>query len=184
MWTICVRWYRRWISSAFGHYWTCLPGFSAISDHFWHLLGPFYGSSLALFGPFGDRNRTKIGPFWGDFWVILDHFWVDPGSLWGHLGIILASFWHHFGVVLASFWPHFETYLGPFLPFFFWRFLGLLKPKTGHFGGFGVKNNVWKPLTPILKRTLRAIDWWRNQGKRTRIARGMTRSWRQKGYFT
>ena len=83
-----------------------------------------------------------MGPFWGHFGVILDHFWVDPGSFCGHLGIILASFSHHVGAVLASFWNNFGAFFLVLIFGPFGRFLGLFRPKAGHFGAFGSKKCV------------------------------------------
>ena len=96
--------------------------------HFLIVFGPFLAPVFcAIQGP----NCDHFGPFWGDFGRFLG--W--SGSFWGHFGII----W--------SFVCHFGTSLGPFGEFFsyrFWRFLGLFRPKRGHFGTF-----LMSPIPPI-----------------------------------
>ena len=80
---------------------------------------------------------------------------------------------------LASFGHRFELIFGPFCY------------RLGGFCAFLGQNPViWggsikciETLNPILKRTLRAIDPWRNRVKRTRIARDMTRFWCQKRHL-
>ena len=62
----------------------------------------------------------------------------------------------------------------------FWRFLGLFRPKPGTLGKF-----LGQQLVGNICLFWRGIlDPRRNQVKRTRIARDMTRSWCQKGHFT
>ena len=94
-----------------------------------------------------------MGPKEGHFGVILDHFWVDPGSFRGRLGMNLASIWHRFDHI----WGLFAT-----------------KKKAVILGGGGWWVVGGDPTTLILKRTPKAIDWRRNQVKRTRIVRDMT----------
>ena len=75
-------------------------------------------------------------------------------------------------------------YLWLFLTFFFWAIYDPICGHTGPFlGPFLGQNMYWNP-NPVLKKTLRTFDPWRNQVKRTRIARHMSRSWCQKGHFT
>ena len=146
-------------------------------DHFWHLLGPLYGSSLAL-----------VGPFWGPEWdqkrVILGWFRIIFGSirviLWP-LGIILASFWHHFWVVLASFWPHFEAFLVRFWPFWgcFWDFLG---QNPGHFGGFGPQQSIETQKRYFEEDTQRYRSV-KEPGQTDMNSSRYGRSWCQKGQF-
>ena len=112
--TVCAWWCRKWISGALGHYRTCLPGFWTIFDRFGHLLGPFYGSSLALCRQLLDHFWTKIGSFLGDF-----------GRFLGSSGVILGSLYDHFGIILASFLGRFGAFL---------TLLTGFRPKPGQFG--------------------------------------------------
>ena len=72
--------------------------FWTIFDRFGHLLGPFYGSALALFEPFwGSKRDQNSVIFWGDF----GRFSGRSGSFWGHFMIVLASFLGRFGAFLT-----------------------------------------------------------------------------------
>ena len=78
-----------WISSVFGHSWTCLPGFWTVLDRF-----------LAPFGRFTDR-----------FWHVFDHFGTEIWSFWGYR-------WDRFVIVVASFWGRFGAFFHPLRRFF------------------------------------------------------------------
>ena len=79
---------------------------------FWHLLGPFYGSSLARFGPFCvgfilgilDRFLGRSGVIWGSFWHRFDIVF----------GAVLGSFWNHFWGLFCAVFDHFGAVFGPF----------------------------------------------------------------------